>query len=87
MAKKQIEKLKKPCLTVTELVAGELSKVAKSAFDKVHFNETLYLPVSKTNGSGPVRFAFFLLRFHPHFLFVFIILYLSCHGYCSTLYF
>ena len=35
VAKKQIEKLKKPCLTVTELVAAELSKVAKSAFDKV----------------------------------------------------
>ena len=40
VAKKQIEKLKNPCLTVTELVAGELSKVAKSAFDKVR-RETL----------------------------------------------
>jgi len=36
VAKKQIEKLKNPCLTVTELVAGELSKVAKSAFDKMN---------------------------------------------------
>ena len=80
VAKKQIEKLKKPCLTVTELVAAELSKVAKSAFDKVHLNHTWYFPVSQNCfGSGPVRCAFFYVFTVSHFLFVYIILYLSCH--------
>merc|ERR1719433_260378 len=36
VTKAQIMKLKKPCLTVTELVAGELSKVAKSGFEKMN---------------------------------------------------
>ena len=39
VAKNQIQQLKKPCLTVTELVAGELSKVAKSAFEKVFYSD------------------------------------------------